>query len=100
MSPKAGEGGVSANEYSCAHGDQINFGDPTPYFTYVPSSFSATYLLHVALQVFLLSVSHKNYCNFHVKASETYQEIVGITETFTSCSMNVLYVHQLMWRTN
>jgi hypothetical protein len=23
--------GVSANEYSCAHGAQINFGDLTPY---------------------------------------------------------------------
>jgi hypothetical protein len=26
--------GVSANEYSCAHGAQINFGDFTPYLTY------------------------------------------------------------------
>ncbi len=37
MSPNAGGGGscgVSANEYSCAHGAQINFGDPTPYLTY------------------------------------------------------------------
>jgi hypothetical protein len=25
---------VSANEYSCAHGAQINFGDLTPYLTY------------------------------------------------------------------
>jgi hypothetical protein len=25
---------VSANEFSCAHGAQINFGDPTPYLTY------------------------------------------------------------------
>jgi hypothetical protein len=34
MSPNAGRGGVcgvSANEYCCAHGDQINFGDLTPY---------------------------------------------------------------------
>jgi hypothetical protein len=29
-----GGGGVSANEYSCAHGAQINFGDLTPYLTY------------------------------------------------------------------
>jgi hypothetical protein len=31
-----GEGGcgVSASEYSCAHGAQINFGDLTPYLTY------------------------------------------------------------------
>ncbi len=26
--------GVSANEYSCTHGAQINFGDLTPYLTY------------------------------------------------------------------
>jgi hypothetical protein len=36
MSPNAGGGvvvgcGVSANEYSCAYGFQINFGDLTPY---------------------------------------------------------------------
>ncbi len=38
MSPNAGGGGgcgVSANDYSCAHGAQINFGDLTPYLTYV-----------------------------------------------------------------
>ncbi len=36
MSPNAGGGGcgVSANEYSFAHGAQINFGDLTPYLTY------------------------------------------------------------------
>ncbi len=37
MSPNAGgEGGccsVSANEHSCAHEAQINFGDRTPYLT-------------------------------------------------------------------
>ncbi len=26
--------GVSANEYSCAHGAQINFGDIPPYLTF------------------------------------------------------------------
>jgi hypothetical protein len=25
---------VSANEYSCAHGTQINFGDLTPYLAF------------------------------------------------------------------
>jgi hypothetical protein len=33
--------GASANEYSCAHGVQVNFGDLTPYLTYgreVPKS--------------------------------------------------------------
>jgi hypothetical protein len=35
MRPDAGGGcGVSANEYSCAHGAQIIFGDLTPYLTY------------------------------------------------------------------
>ncbi len=40
MSPNAGGwgcgcglGGVPANEYRCAHGAQINFGDLTPYWT-------------------------------------------------------------------
>ncbi len=38
MNPNAGGGvwgscGVSANEYSCAHGAQINFGNLTPYLT-------------------------------------------------------------------
>jgi hypothetical protein len=35
MSPNGGEGGrlrgLSANEYSCAHGAQVNFGNLTPY---------------------------------------------------------------------
>ncbi len=33
---EGGEGGcgISANEYSCAHGAKINFGDLTPYLTY------------------------------------------------------------------
>jgi hypothetical protein len=36
MSPNTGDGvcGVSANEYSCAHGAQIDFRDLTPYLTY------------------------------------------------------------------
>ncbi len=33
MSPNAGGGVVSANEYSCAHGAEINFGDLTTYLT-------------------------------------------------------------------
>jgi hypothetical protein len=34
-----GSCGVSANEYSCTHGAQINFGDLTPYITYAPSLY-------------------------------------------------------------
>jgi hypothetical protein len=38
MNPNAGgkgDCGVAANEDSCAHRDQIKFGDPTQYLTYV-----------------------------------------------------------------
>ncbi len=43
ISPNVGEGccGVSANEYSCAHEAQINFGELTPYLTY-----ATTYLYY------------------------------------------------------
>jgi len=34
MSPIAGGGGGSANEYSCPHGAQIKFGDLIPYLIY------------------------------------------------------------------
>jgi hypothetical protein len=37
MSPNAGVGGScgdSANDYSCTHGAQINFGDLNSYLTY------------------------------------------------------------------
>ncbi len=37
MTPHTGGGGdcgVSANEYSCTHGAQMNFGDLAPYLTY------------------------------------------------------------------
>jgi hypothetical protein len=46
MSPNAGGGGfagVSANEFSCAHGAQTNFGDLTPYLTYDTSAWCATF---------------------------------------------------------
>ncbi len=45
--PKCGGRGrgcrVSANEYSCAHGAQINFGDLTPYLTYDINPFKHVY---------------------------------------------------------
>jgi hypothetical protein len=34
-----GDCGVSANEHSCAHGAQINFGDLAPYLTYAAHLF-------------------------------------------------------------
>ncbi len=44
--PKCGGGGcgISANEYSCAHGAQINFGDLTPYLTYVSYEYWCIYV--------------------------------------------------------
>ncbi len=41
MRVEGGSCGVSANEYSCTHGAQINFGDLTPYLTYgcTPTQF-------------------------------------------------------------
>ncbi len=52
MRPNAGRGGwvgcgISANEYSCAHGALINLGDLIPYLTYSLSSS----LLPVALRM-------------------------------------------------
>ncbi len=37
--------GVSVNEYSCAHGAQINFGDLTPYLTFEYNTHNANDLL-------------------------------------------------------
>jgi hypothetical protein len=54
MSSNAGrEGGcgVSANEYSCTHGAQINLGDLTPYLTYDSQLVVSTIFIH---RLFLL----------------------------------------------
>jgi hypothetical protein len=57
--PKCGGMGVSANEYSCAHGAQVNFRDLIPYITYVsdnrntswfsfhPSFIQCTFCTHI-----------------------------------------------------
>jgi hypothetical protein len=37
--------GVSANEFSCAHGAQINFGDLAPYLTYANHPSAKTAIL-------------------------------------------------------
>jgi hypothetical protein len=42
MSPNSRGCGISANEYSCAHGAQVNFGDQTPYFNRLNSIDSLT----------------------------------------------------------
>jgi hypothetical protein len=49
--------GVSASEYSCANGAQINFGDLTPYLTYDQKEGGGTknneYLVMKAALVYL-----------------------------------------------
>jgi hypothetical protein len=53
MSPNAGGGGgggvngISANEYSCAHGTQINFGYLTPCLTFVFAILTRTWSLRL-----------------------------------------------------
>ena len=52
-----GDGGgcrVSANEYSCAHGAQINFVDLTPYLTLI-GSFGVIFQLYAVVANTLLS---------------------------------------------
>ncbi len=60
MSPNAGGGEscrVSANEYSCAHGAQINFGDLTPHLTDVSLKFKRR---KSSIDVVLLHVKREN----------------------------------------
>jgi hypothetical protein len=47
---------VSANEYSCALGAQINFGDLTPYITYGGNTKTVLWLR------FILSNSAPQFC--------------------------------------
>jgi hypothetical protein len=67
MQGKMGSCGVSANEYSCAHGAQINFGDLTPYLKYAldkknqPNHFAGSFKL----------AENKNY--------EKYQQELGVS---------------------
>jgi hypothetical protein len=58
---------VSANEYSCAHGAQINYGDLTPYL-----AFAGTFTL--------LYVSHRYLLNLEraVCLFQTNQVILGL----------------------
>ncbi len=55
-----GAGGrVSANEYRCVHGAQINFGDLTPYLTYALLQLKNTVLFQLQslnpMTLFILS---------------------------------------------
>ncbi len=46
--PKCGGGGGSANEDSCAHGAEINFGELSPYLIYgfTPLERNHPFILH------------------------------------------------------
>jgi hypothetical protein len=81
ISPNAGGGLrclVSANEYSCAHGAQINFGDLTPYLTYAP--FAAD--VHPDIKGFV-------FC-----CVKTHKRIWG---TFIERSYFCFYVFFILW---
>jgi hypothetical protein len=71
MSPNEGGGwggglpacGVSANENSCAHGDQINFGDLTPYLWCVGESR----LIKIFHFLFVFQIWEGGKLSWHVK---------------------------------
>jgi hypothetical protein len=60
-----GSCGVSANEFNCTHGAQINFGDLTPYLTYGPTWLERlTYTFVVCLvRKFAKTIMKTNYCS-------------------------------------
>jgi hypothetical protein len=75
---QGGGGGVSAKEYSCAHGSQINFGDLTPYLTegYItdvkPYTESMHYLqFYFKMQYFVLTLKMWKRIN-SIVARKTY----------------------------
>jgi hypothetical protein len=72
MRGEGGSHGVSANEYSFAHGSQINFGDLTPYLTY-----DLSYL------PLLLSV---DFCPIKYFSSSAYYEPVCLAGVGVGCA--------------
>jgi hypothetical protein len=56
--------GVSANEHSCAHGAQINFGDLSPYLSYVVIAYGRLFgqLLQYNYRLFGQLVQDKIVC--------------------------------------
>ena len=70
---------VSANEYSCAHGAQINFGDPAPlYLTYefrvsniAIHAVSWSRVLHTCLAICIL-------CNIRVLCTAACTECTPV----------------------
>jgi hypothetical protein len=59
MNPNAGGGGsgVSANEYSCAYGAQINFGDLTqPMLETIKERYLLCTIYHILLSSLVLGV--------------------------------------------
>jgi hypothetical protein len=65
--------GVSASEYSCTHGAQRNFGDLTPYLTYVSSHAKESLTLYIYHSV--LSLSHSLIKNLRKLAEQSCHRI-------------------------
>ncbi len=69
--------GVSANEHSCVHGAQINFGDLTPYLTYDCSvsclCFLASSKILVKCKLLYLLKAEKDMRDFYLKLYNCYQ---------------------------
>jgi len=66
---RGGVAGVSANEYSCTHGAQINFGDLTPYLTYGVWCLFFPVSCLSRCRLSLLSCPHGVFCLFNTVLS-------------------------------
>jgi hypothetical protein len=88
MSPNAGGGGceISANEYSCTNGVQINFGDLAPYLTYGPNrcEFNKTIsLIGTLLVLYSRDKSMLNYLSLWVGSNSTdIEKILSLVYSF------------------
>ncbi len=83
--------GVSANEYSCAHGAQMNFGDLTPYLTY------ASYI-HILAGNFLWTVSWHQLTN--LTSSNTFMKscsiiLASVEEEITCKAIDIQKIHDI-----
>jgi hypothetical protein len=79
MRVEVGDCGVSANEYSCAYGAKINFGDLAPYLTIYDNSYTKE-----SLNIFYSYSSSK--VPSHAGPKKNFL-------LFSSCLLIILYGH-------
>ncbi len=98
VSPNAGgggNGGVSANEYSCTHGAQINFGDLTPYWMLLVNTRKSTSLItqiRLIRRVFDTGDPSSFFCAFSlVFRCSLYRTSVFLTMPFLISSQRIEY---------